>query len=81
MCLESRFLLTETSESSKTEWRKQNLLSFLGCFWKCLAVFEEMTEFSKWKCRGSAHCPYYREYNLETDAKPEPMPEPKKKRT
>ncbi len=35
--------------------------------------------FHSGKCRGSAHCPYYREYNPETDAKPEPMPEPKKK--
>ena len=36
------FCLQKPPESSKTERKTQNHLSFLGCFWKCLAVSEEM---------------------------------------
>ena len=41
------FCLQKPSESSKTERKTQNHLSFLGCFWKCLAVSEEIMKFCK----------------------------------
>ncbi len=39
--------LQKPPESSKTERKTQNHLSFLGLFRKCLAVSEEIREFSK----------------------------------
>ena len=41
------FCLQKPPESSKTERRTLNHLGFLGCFRKCLAVSEEIREFSK----------------------------------
>ena len=41
------FCLQKPSESSKTERKTQNHLSFRKCFWKCLAVFEEIRKFCK----------------------------------
>ena len=43
------FCLQKPPESSKTERKTQNHLSFHECFWKCLAVSEEIREFSKRK--------------------------------
>lgn len=36
------FCLQKPPESSKTEWKTQNHLSYCECFWKCLAVFQEI---------------------------------------
>ena len=41
------FCLQKPSESSKTERKTQNHLSFLGCFWKCLSAFKEIKKFCK----------------------------------
>ena len=45
------FCLQKPSESSKTERKTQNHLSFLGCFWKCLTVSEEIMKFCKRELR------------------------------
>ena len=43
------FCLQKPPESSKTERKTQNHVSFLGLFRKCPAVSEEIREFSKRK--------------------------------